>query len=87
MPWWSGPGRARAGRAGVADARGARHVFDSGSAGSAPANAGSGRGPGARDRHGRPQGDKGYVQDMLVEDFGAGLPSGRGGGHVHGMDV
>ena len=35
--WWSGPARAGVGRAGVAGARGARQVLDSGSACSAPA--------------------------------------------------
>ena len=60
------------GRAGVAVAVHARRVFDRGSAGRAPANAGRGGGPGARGWHGEVQGDKSYVQDMVALRFAAG---------------
>ena len=51
----------------------ARKLFDRKVAGKTPAIAAKRGGPGARARHGRPQGDKRHVQDMLVAGFGAGL--------------
>ena len=44
-----------------------------GLAGRSPAIAARGGGPGARARHGRPQGDRGMLLDMLARGFGAGL--------------
>ena len=62
-------------------------VFDAWSAGSATASAGRVRGLEQGGRLGVPQGGKWQLQDMLVAGFGAGLASGPGGGHVHGVAV
>ena len=67
--WWSGAPRAGAGRPGWLWCGHACGVFDSGSAGRAPANAGRGGGPGAWGWHGEVQGDRGCLLDMQVAGF------------------
>ena len=71
--WGGRAAREGAGWPGWLRCNGARQVLDSVSAGSAPLNAGRGRGQELRGRVGEHLGSKGKLQDVLARGFGVGL--------------